>query len=521
MPERSPVPPPAASPRVVLTVFGCLLLLAFAAAWLVHSQGWTLYYGDAEARLNNARKIIDSRTPGYEQIGTGWLPFPSVLMLPLVSIDSLWHTGLAGTVVGIACFVLAGMSMFGAARIAYNSVAGGICAAALLALNPNLLYLQATPMTEHIFMALTGALLYCILRFRASQHLGWIVAAALCSGAASLTRYDGWLLLPFATVFIFISGRGTRYKPALLFALVAGVAPLYWLAHNLYFYSDPLEFYRGQWSAKAIYERGVQASGKRHPFDHNWSQAMLYYRFAAVHAVGLPLALLSTLGSLIALWRRAFWPILLLALPPAFYILSLHSGTAEIFVPDLWPHSYYNSRYGLAFLPFAAFSAGSLATVVPTRRQTVAVLALTVIAVAPWLASPRPDKWICWKESQRNSDSRRAWTTAAADIFSTRYRSGDGVFFSYGDLAGVLRHAGIPLREGLHDGNGPLADLVVVRPDLFLREEWALAIEGDRVARLLAEPTQQLRYKKIRTISVTGASPVHLYRRIEPLPTPW
>jgi len=77
-----------------------LVLVAMAAigglatAYVNHS-GWTLYYGDAEAHLNIARRIADSRRPGYDQIGTVWLPLPHLLMLALVRNDNLWRSGLA------------------------------------------------------------------------------------------------------------------------------------------------------------------------------------------------------------------------------------------------------------------------------------------------------------------------------------------------------------------------------------------------------------------------------------------
>ena len=69
--------------------------------------------------------------------------------------------------------------------------------------------------------------------------------------------------------------------------------------------------------------------------------------------------------------------------------------------------------------------------------------------------SPRPDAWITWKESQVNSEARRAWTAQAASFLKANYRHGDGIMFSFGDLTGVLREAGIPLRESLYDGNNP------------------------------------------------------------------
>ena len=40
-----------------------------AAAALVYSSGSTLYYGDAEAHLNIARRLVDNRTPGVRQLG--------------------------------------------------------------------------------------------------------------------------------------------------------------------------------------------------------------------------------------------------------------------------------------------------------------------------------------------------------------------------------------------------------------------------------------------------------------------
>src|SRR5262245_5352726 len=90
---------------------GMVLLLAAwssVAVFFVYSRGWVLYYGDAEAHLNIARRIFDSRTPGYDQIGTVWLPLLHVLLLPFAANDALWRTGLAAAIPSAASFVLAG-----------------------------------------------------------------------------------------------------------------------------------------------------------------------------------------------------------------------------------------------------------------------------------------------------------------------------------------------------------------------------------------------------------------------------
>src|SRR5437660_5646226 len=83
-----------------------LILLSALAVYFFYSHGYLLYYGDAEAHLNIARRVVDSQTPGYDQLGSPWLPLPHVLMLPLVRVDSLWRSGLAGAIPSAICFVI-------------------------------------------------------------------------------------------------------------------------------------------------------------------------------------------------------------------------------------------------------------------------------------------------------------------------------------------------------------------------------------------------------------------------------
>src|SRR5438552_9031797 len=74
---------------------GVILLLAAiggSAAWWCFERGYTLYFGDAEAHLNIARRVLDSRTPGPYQIGTVWLPLPHAVLIPFVMRDSWWRS---------------------------------------------------------------------------------------------------------------------------------------------------------------------------------------------------------------------------------------------------------------------------------------------------------------------------------------------------------------------------------------------------------------------------------------------
>ncbi len=507
----------AASPFASLAaVAGLLAAVGAAVALFCARQGYTLYYGDAEAHLNIARRILDSRTPNGEQFGTVWLPLPHLLMLPFVQVDAAWKSGWAGVIPAWACFVAAGTFLYAAARRCCGPAAG-FTAAALFAVNPNMLYLSSTPMTEPVFAAALAALLWATLWYRDEPSLWPLFAAAAACNAASLTRYEGWFVIPFVVLFFAL---GPRKRDAILFAVLASVGPLAWLAHNQYYFQNPLEFFNGPYSAAAISAR-QHAQGIINPGDHNWLQAMQYY-FAAMKLTIGPVALaIAAFGALICAGRRYFWPVILLALPPIFYILSMHSGGTPIYIPALWPHSWYNTRYALAALPLVAFTGAALVASLP-RHWRMATGVLLTIGTLVGLAQNPTGMFACWKESEVNSVARREWTHQAAAYLADHYKPGMGIIFAFGDLTGVLRAAEIPLIEGLHEGNHPSWDSAIARPELFLHEEWALSISGDTISQVIARtaasgPHYQLR----KQVIVKGAPVIEIYQRRLPreLPT--
>src|SRR5437763_10450107 len=181
-----------------------LIALSTLAIIFFYSRGCILYYGDADAHLSIARRIIDSRTPGYDQVGTSWLPLPHWLMLPFVRYDALWFNGLAGAIPSAIAFVVAGIFLYAAARRVFESGVAAFTAVALLALNPNVLYLQSIPMNETEAFACLAALLYFTVRFRQTQGWGSVVGAGIAACVGTLTRYDAWLLLPVVAMYFFL-----------------------------------------------------------------------------------------------------------------------------------------------------------------------------------------------------------------------------------------------------------------------------------------------------------------------------
>jgi hypothetical protein len=482
-----------------------LLAIGFGAAWFVASHGWTLWYGDAEAHLNIARRIVDSRTPHPEQIGSFWLPLPHVAMLPFVVRDEWWRSGAAGAAVGVSAFVLAGLMLFGAARRAFESTAAGFAAALLFALNPNVLYLQATPMTEPLVFAGLAGLLYASLAAGQTRSWAAVVAAGLFSNIASLSRYEGWFVIPFVAAWLLWRAGVAR---AIVFCALAALGPLAWMAHNLWYFADAFYFYWGPGSARAIYQRAVDAGMGRYPGDHEIGKAWFYFRSAAQLTAGWGLVVVGVAGAIAAIVRRVWWPVLFLLLPVIFYVASMYSSGTPIYMPHLWPHSYYNTRYGLAALPLLAFCGAGLVAFAPARLRPAVLAGVVAVAVLPWFISDPRDRVVTWRESQVNSETRRAWTREAAAFFGRNYRAGDGVLAGFGDLTGIFREAGIPLRDILHEGNGPAWYGAVKRPDLFMHERWAVASAGDDVATAM----QKLRAERVKIMAFKDAV-IEIYRR--------
>jgi TPR repeat protein len=489
-------------------VLGALALVSAAAIAVFYANGWLLYYGDAEAHLNIARRMVDSRTPGYDQVGTVWLPLPHWLMLPLVRVDALWLNGLAGAIPSAIAFLLGGAFLYAAAYRIFDCASAAVAASALFALNPNVLYLQSIPMTESIFAACLLGLLYFTVRFRDTQGWGAVIGAGVAVCAATLTRYEGWFVLPFAALYFLLAARRNRIGVAVLFTLLAGLGPLFWLGHNWWLTMDPLAFYRGPYSARAIQGNAL------YPGKNDWRAAFLYYRTAAQLCAGPCLPWIALAGAAAALFRRAFWPLALLALPGVFVVWSVHSSGTPIFLPALPPFSYYNTRYGLAVMPLLALAGAGLVSVAPRPLRGTLALLISLAAVTPWVAHPSPGNWVTWEESRVNSVARREWTRQTADYLRPRYVRGSGILTGFGDLTGVYRTLAIPLRETFTPDNGLPFDAAVSRPELFLHEPWVVTMGGAAAQTAVNRAARAgIVYSLEKSIVVKDAPVIEIYRR--------
>src|ERR1039458_9723900 len=92
--------------------------------------------------------------------------------------------------------------------------------------------------------------------------------------------------------------------------------------------------------------------------------------------------------------RSARWRPRLLWLPLVFYVYSIAYGSVPVFIPQLWPHSHYNSRYGLELLPALALFACVPAAALEQRLKQAAVAASSDAATGAGRFAWTPARWL-------------------------------------------------------------------------------------------------------------------------------
>jgi hypothetical protein len=175
--------------------------------------GLTLSHYDAKAHLVVARRVFDSLTPSWEQFGAVWLPLPHVLNALPVQIDWMYRTGASGIAISIASYAVTVACISAIVRTANGTRTGAMLAAALFALNPNVLYLQSTPMTEPLLFALSALVVLHLTQWVASDDLPIRRAAGWTIVAACLTRYEAWAIVGVAMALAGIAKWQKTQRP--------------------------------------------------------------------------------------------------------------------------------------------------------------------------------------------------------------------------------------------------------------------------------------------------------------------
>ncbi len=301
-------------------------------------------------------------------------------MLPFVWIDPLYRSGLAGAIPSMASYVVATVYLFRSAKLLFSSVGAGWVAAAIFALNPNILYMQSTPMTELVLLGSIIFGLFYLFRWVETERALDLVLCATAFAAGSLVRYDAWALaMAELLVVAFIAWRRHGLKAAegvaWLYSLLAFAGGAAWLLYNWIIDGDPFYFLNGPYSSK--YEQGVLKAEGALPTYHNLLLSLHEYVQAAADVTAWPLMALAGVGCVVALLRFRFalrmLPVYAVWALFFFNVLALFLGISAVSTPEIHVPGgvgEFDLRYSLMMIPEIALFAASL---VAWRREWVVV----------------------------------------------------------------------------------------------------------------------------------------------------
>lgn len=508
------------SNREGLAVLAFAMAASFAAIVWSWDHGAMLNYGDAVAHLHIARRVFDSRIPRLTELGSVWLPLPHILLIPFVQNYAWWANGLAGVIPSALAYIASCAGIYRLARHWLNPAPAAL-ALAFFALNPNLLYLQTTAMTEPLFLCEVIWIVVWLVEWRLcvdedpvqANRMQVLIAGSLI--AAVFTRYDGWIiaLIAWTGIGIALLKRGRlRYSPYFWLATAAVVAaPIAWFVYNSVGFGDWLAFARGPYSAKAIELRTAAAgSGPPHPGWHNpWVALLFYLKVSELDAVLAPgwsslwgnLVLAIAAAGTTAAWfvekaasrSAAAWTALLW-LPVPFYAWSVAYGSVPIFFPAWWPFTHYNTRYGLELLPALALGVGFAAqfSVAALDRwqgrrfaqfmpEMAYALLFLITAIDMWgLLRQQP---IVYAESTYNLEARLPYDEAIPPLLRDMLHSDPHatVLMNTSMYPEIVAYTGIPLRQTINE-----SDLEIWRAALLAPASHAaivVAFDGDEVDR--------------------------------------
>ena len=523
-----------------------LAICASVLSFLIYfRRGEILLFGDAVAHINIARRVFDSRTPEPLQLGTVWLPLPHVLMMPFIVSKWAWQTGAGGSIPSMVAYVLGVVGIFRLVRgrcevprgLGWKARCPAWLGTAVYGLNPNLLYLQATAMTESLYLAL---FVWGVVHFdeflQSKDQEEWsanstrsLTRCGLCLAGASLTRYDGWFVAAAVAGWMTVIGLRAPSRvlrmSVLKFVLLAAAVPLLWLTYNGIVYRNLLEFANGPYSARAIEKKTAVPGFPPHPGTNNLPAAASYFVKAGVFSVAegnwqAAWLLLALLGSLVVAIRRPRpAALLLLWAPLPFYMLSVAYGGVPIFTPDWWPHSLYNIRYGVQLLPVLAVFAALLSDHISGMARTALVRRAVVVVAVGFIVASYAGVWrahpASFREAWVNSRTRLQLEWELAE--KLKQLPSDAGFLMYlGDHVGALQDAGIPLRRSINEGNhrvwkqptdpDGLWERALADPGRYT--DFVVASDGDSVWQAVHARALPV----IARIEVEGQRPVTIYR---------
>ncbi|MDP1689254.1 MAG: glycosyltransferase family 39 protein [bacterium] len=464
-------------------------------------------YGDAESHLNIAKRVVDGLTPGFAQLGGIWLPLPHVFLIPFVKIDFLWRSGLAGSIVSGTAYIISALFIYKIILLLFNNKTAAFMGAIVFVTNLNILYLQATPMTELTLIVFFVISTYYFLKFLNGSRIIDLIIAAFFGFCATLSRYDGWFFVGIEILILMLVYNPIKKIPKsfselskawdikkwhkmegilILFTTLGFLGIVMWLGWDALILGDPFYFTHSEFSAKSQ-QQGWLAQGQL-PTYHNLWLSFAYYFVTAMNGVGMLVYFISLVGFVIYLKNREnknrFMVGLLLANTFLFYVLTLFMGQSVIFIPHITPLSFdwtlFNVRYGVMMVPFAAVFFGYLFSLSRLSGKFFMILLLMFQFGLYAIGYSSP---LSYEDGVRGlSSSKRV---DAEKWLKINYNGGLVLEDDFSRQLSIIR-SGVPMQNVIYIGNKPYWEESLKEPEKYAK--WIIVQQNDTIDKRIYQP---------------------------------
>ena len=433
-----------------------LSIISISAFIYYYQNGLMIAYSDSQSHLNIARRIIDSLTPGLAQIGSVWLPLPHILMLPTIWSNFMWHSGLSGSIISMISYVVVGILIFKFLEKLNVNIIGRIIGVAIFALNPNILYLQSTAMTELLLLAtMMAGSYYFFLWFKENDNL-MLIKSAFWIMLSTLVRYDGWFLFAVATgLLVLYIWRNRGYRAAegsfIFFCSLGGAGIIMWLLWNWSIFGDPLYFIFGPFSAHTqqlnFAKNGLLIT------EHNIILSTKIYTIAVMFCVGLPLLMLTIFGMGVFYLNKNIsnklkFALLIFIIPFFFNIIALYFGHSVLFMPNILGSGWFNIRYGVMSIFMIAIFVPILLNFKNKYLKITFFIIIFMAILMPF--SYEPVTLQDAKEGMARKDLRVAGHQLAKLVNNDNKK----ILISASANDPIVFLSGLPMKEFIYEGSG-------------------------------------------------------------------
>jgi len=379
---------------------------------------------------------------------------------------------------------------------ATRSRVAAVAASLVVALNPNVLYLQSTPMTEPLLMALTTAAAWLTIRALHSGIEKDVRRAGLAMAAACLTRYEAWPVTALLLVLGLVALLWQRHRGVDAIQRV-GRLTMYPAAAGLCFLALSRATV-GEWFVNAGFFVADNVA------MHRPLRALISIWWGAHELTSYPLAILGVLGLMLAL-VRAFRTRELAAWVPALAL----AGAAALPWYAFYSGHPFRIRYMVPLIPVVGLGIGYAVGFAGRARPIIAVLALAALVAGP---KPLDESAPMVLEAQWDREHRAGRAHVAA--YLRRHWDGEPIMASMGSLAHFMQELsqdGFRIRDFLHEGNGDIWVAALEYPDPHV--EWLLIEEMAEGGDMLAVRARERPGFLDGYLRVAEGGGVALYRR--------